>query len=271
MSRRSCGSASPTRPSTSRHSTGPRPGRAGSGGRAAKPGRRKVVLATSIAETSLTIEGVHVIDPGLARARLRAEYRPHAVGDRAVSRAAADQRRGRAGEPSPASAIVCGKRRPRARSRPMPGPRSCPPISRRFPRLRRLGRCRPDGTGLPRPPAGPALKEARALLQQLHALDEAGRITETGRRLRNLPLPPRLARMVLVAGEAGQARDAADLAAVLVERGLGGDTTDWWSASSASAATARRGPRTCGAWQRVGLERAGRRPGRARACLPVPC
>jgi ATP-dependent helicase HrpB len=64
------------------------------------------------------------------------------------------------------------------------------------------------------------------LLRQLHALDEGGRITDIGRRLRDLPLPPRLARMVLAAGERGQARDAADVAAVLVERGLGGDGVD---------------------------------------------
>jgi ATP-dependent helicase HrpB len=76
------------------------------------------------------------------------------------------------------------------------------------------------------PPPAPAVKEARVLLQQLHALDHEGRITETGRRLRDLPLPPRLARMVLVAGAKGHARDAADVAAVLVERGLGGDAVD---------------------------------------------
>jgi ATP-dependent helicase HrpB len=64
------------------------------------------------------------------------------------------------------------------------------------------------------------------LLRQLHALDDGGRITDTGRSLRDLPLPPRLARMVLAAGERGQARDAADVAAVLVERGLGGDAVD---------------------------------------------
>ena len=77
------------------------------------------------------------------------------------------------------------------------------------------------------PPAA-ALNEARALLEELGALDPDGRITESGRRLRALPLPLRLARMVLAAaGRSPEtARDAADLAAVLVERGLGGDAVD---------------------------------------------
>ena len=158
-------------------------------------GRRKVVLATSIAETSLTIEGVRVvIDSGLARARLRAEYRPHAVGDRA------GLARRRRPAPGPRGAnrarhlLSSVGRGGHGRARgPMPGPRSCPPISRRFSSTAPPGalptrRDWPSST-----PAGPALKEARALLQQLHALDEAGRITETGRRLRNLLPPPRLA------------------------------------------------------------------------------
>ena len=76
------------------------------------------------------------------------------------------------------------------------------------------------------PPPAPALKEAQGLLRELDALDPEGRITETGRSLRALPLPPRLAKMVMAAGAGGQAREAADLAAVLVERGLGGDTVD---------------------------------------------
>ena len=77
-------------------------------------------------------------------------------------------------------------------------------------------------------PPAPAVKEARALLGELGALDAAGRITEMGRRLRALPLPPRLARMVLAAAEHGPdaAREAAEIAAVLVERALGGDAVD---------------------------------------------
>ena len=70
------------------------------------------------------------------------------------------------------------------------------------------------------------MSEARALLADLGALDGDGRLTEIGRQLRALPLPPRLAKMVVAAGSEGRAREAADLAAVLVERGLGGDAVD---------------------------------------------
>ncbi len=76
------------------------------------------------------------------------------------------------------------------------------------------------------PPPAPALAEARTMLDGLGALDADGRLTETGRRLRALPLPPRLARMVATAAQDGRGRAAANLAAVLVERGLGGDAVD---------------------------------------------
>ncbi|MER2264508.1 ATP-dependent helicase C-terminal domain-containing protein, partial [Methylobacterium oxalidis] len=76
------------------------------------------------------------------------------------------------------------------------------------------------------PPPAPALKEAREMLRALSAIDADGRLTPVGARLRALPLPPRLARMVVSAAERGSARAAADLAAVLVERGLGGDGAD---------------------------------------------
>jgi ATP-dependent helicase HrpB len=75
------------------------------------------------------------------------------------------------------------------------------------------------------PPAA-ALNEARTLLSQLGAIDAAGRITEEGRKLRALPLPPRLARMVVDAGAAGDGETAAAIAALLTERGLGGDDVD---------------------------------------------
>src|SRR5581483_11133976 len=73
------------------------------------------------------------------------------------------------------------------------------------------------------PPPAAALSEARALLIELGAIDAQGRITEEGRRLRALPLPPRLARMVVGAAAEGAGLVAAEIAAVLTERGLGGD------------------------------------------------
>jgi len=195
----------------------------------AKPGRRKVVLATSIAETSLTIEGVRVVvDSGLARVPV---YEPNIGLTRLetvrVSRAAADQRRGRAGRTEPGVCYRLWEEAATGALEPFGRPEI---LSADLAPL--LLDCAAWGVADPTtlafldsPPA-PALKEARALLQQLGALDGEGRITEVGHKLRDLPLPPRLARMVLLAGASGQARDAADVAAVVVERGLGGDAVD---------------------------------------------
>ncbi|WP_201862237.1 ATP-dependent helicase HrpB [Microvirga soli] len=195
----------------------------------AKPGRRKVVLATSIAETSLTIEGVRVVvDSGLARVPV---YEPNIGLTRLetvrVSRAAADQRRGRAGRTEPGVCYRLWEEAATGALEPFGRPEI---LSADLAPL--LLDCAAWGVADPMalsfldPPPAPALKEARTLLQQLGALDGEGRITDVGRRLRDLPLPPRLARMVLLAGETGQARDAAGVAAVLVERGLGGDAAD---------------------------------------------
>jgi ATP-dependent helicase HrpB len=76
------------------------------------------------------------------------------------------------------------------------------------------------------PPPAPALKEARSLLRELGALDGDGRITAEGNSLRALALPPRLARMIVDSHRFGAGEEAADIAAVLTERGLGGDSVD---------------------------------------------
>ena len=92
--------------------------------------------------------------------------------------------------------------------------------------------CAEWGTADPRqlswldPPPAAAIDAAREELAELEALDENGRITAIGRRLRSLPLPPRLARMVIVAAGIGHAEEAAGIAAVMVERGLGGNDPD---------------------------------------------
>ena len=195
----------------------------------APAGRRKIVLATSIAETSLTIEGVRVvIDSGLARVP---RYEPDVGLTRLetvrVSRAAADQRRGRAGR---TESGICY----RLWDEPQTGsfePYTRPEIlsadlSSLLLDLAQWGTRDPAALAFLDPPPAAALNEAWALLAELGALDADGRITDEGRRLRALPLPPRLARMVVdVAGE-GMGGFAAEIAAVLTERGLGGDDTD---------------------------------------------
>ncbi|MBC6980668.1 ATP-dependent helicase HrpB [Caulobacter sp. 17J80-11] len=195
----------------------------------APPGRRKVVLATSIAETSLTIQGVRVvIDCGLARVP---RYDPASGLTRLetvrVSRAAADQRRGRAGRTEPG---VCYRLWEEPETRSLP-PFARPEIletdlSRLALDLARWGARGPEGLAFLDPPPQAAWREARTLLQRLQALDAHGDLTEHGRALADLPLPPRLAHMVVEGAAAGAAGQAGRVAALLTERGLGGADTD---------------------------------------------
>src|SRR6187401_2514814 len=195
----------------------------------APPGRRKVVLATSIAETSLTIEGVRVvIDSGLSRVP---RYEPDVGLTRLetvrVSRAAADQRRGRAGrvEPGvcyrlwdePQTASLAAYTQPEILSAD---------LSSLVLDLAQWGVRDPGTLAFLDPPPAPALKEANSLLSELGALDADGRITAEGQSLRALALPPRLARMIVDSHRLGAGEEAADIAAVLTERGLGGDSVD---------------------------------------------
>ena len=192
-------------------------------------GHRKVVLATSIAETSLTIEGVRiVVDCGLARVP---RYEPDTALTRLetvrASRAAVDQRRGRAGrtEPGvcyrlwdePQTASFAAYTQPEILSAD---------LSSLVLDLAQWGVSDPATLAFLNPPPTPALKEARGLLRELGALDGDGRITAEGKRLRELALPPRLARMIVDSHALGAGKTAADIAAVLTERGLGGDHVD---------------------------------------------
>jgi len=195
----------------------------------APPPRRKVVLATSIAETSLTIEGVRVvIDAGLAR---MPHYEPDVGLTRLetvrVSRASADQRRGRAGrtEPGicyrlwdePQTASLAAANKPEILAADLSG---------FLLDLAYWGVSDPSSLAFLDPPPAAALAQARRLLGELGAVDAQRRITDAGRALRSLPLPPRLARMVLDAARHGAAELAATIAVVLTEPALGGKDVD---------------------------------------------
>ncbi|WGS27352.1 ATP-dependent helicase HrpB [Bradyrhizobium sp. ISRA464] len=195
----------------------------------APKGTRKVVLATSIAETSLTIEGVRiVVDSGMARVP---RYEPDIALTRLetvrASRAAVDQRRGRAGRIEPG---VCYRLWDEPQTASLPA-YTAPEIlsadlSSLVLDLAQWGVSDPAGLAFLDPPPAPALKEAKSLLTELGALDGGGRITAEGNSLRALALPPRLARMIVDSARFGAADEAAEIAAVLTERGLGGDSVD---------------------------------------------
>ena len=195
----------------------------------ATSGRRKVVLATSVAETSLTIEGVRVvIDGGLSRVpRFEPSSGLTRLATVRVSRSSAEQRRGRAGRTEPG---MCYRLWDEAETRGLV-PHQRPEILEADLTgfaldLARWGARSTEGLALlDQPPAG-AFAEARKVLERLGALDEAGALTAHGRRMTRIPLPPRLAHMVAVAGDAGDAALGARIAAVLSEPGLGGNDLD---------------------------------------------
>ena len=195
----------------------------------APDGKRKVVLATSIAETSLTIQGVRVvIDSGVARVP---RYDPASGVTRLatirVSRAAADQRRGRAGRTEPGA---CYRLWDEAETRALPA-YADPEIldadlSGLALDLARWGAKDAADLDFLDPPPVAAFNEARALLERLEALDHDGVLTAHGRALADMPLAPRLAHMILKAAETGQAPRAARIAALITERTLGGRDAD---------------------------------------------
>jgi ATP-dependent helicase HrpB len=195
----------------------------------APKGRRKVVLATSIAETSLTIEGVRiVVDSGVSRVP---RYEPDIGLTRLetvrASRAAVDQRRGRAGRTEPGVCYRLWDEPQTASLAPYTQPEILSAdLSSLLLDLAQWGVSDPSTLAFLDSPPAPALKEARSLLRELGALDADSRITEEGRSLRALALPPRLARMIVDSHRLGAGEQAAEIAAVLTERGLGGDSVD---------------------------------------------
>ncbi len=186
----------------------------------AADGRRKVVLATSIAETSLTVPGVRiVVDGGFRRApRLDAASGLSRLVTLRISRAAAEQRAGRAGRTAPGVAIRLWSE---ALHRGLPLADRPEMLEAELSSLvldiAGWGASVADLAFLDPPPTG-AVKAARALLHDLDALDDDGRITATGRRMARLGTHPRLARMLVAAADDGERALAADLAALLEER-----------------------------------------------------
>jgi ATP-dependent helicase HrpB len=185
------------------------------------PGVRKVVLATSIAETSLTIEGVRVVvDSGLIRVP---RFSPRTGMTRletvTVSRASADQRRGRAGRLGPG---VCHRLWTEAEDAALQPHR--PPemleadLAPLALELAAWGVAEPAELRWLDPPPAAAIAQARELLAELGALDPAGAVTPHGRAMAALPLHPRLAHMLLRAKELRLGATACDLAALLGER-----------------------------------------------------
>ncbi len=195
----------------------------------APEGRRKIVLATSIAETSLTIDGIRiVIDSGFRRIPV---YEPATglttLATTRVSRAGADQRRGRAGRTSPGICIRLWNAGQTAALAPFETPEIlAADLSGLMLDLAAWGVSDPGTLAFLDPPPGPAWAEAKALLTRLDAITPSGALTAAGKALARLPLHPRLAHMVIAGAEDGDAERAAELAVLIGERGLGGDDID---------------------------------------------
>jgi len=236
------------------------------------PGERKVVLATSIAETSLTIEGIRVVvDSGMRR---YSEFDPTTGMSRLVtgkvSQAAADQRRGRAGRLSAGDCYRLWSEGTHASLSPQTPPEilhaDLAPLALE---LSCWGATDANTLAWLDPPPAAPLAQARELLLQLEAIDATTRITAHGRMLEKLGMHPRLAHMLVKARDLGAARLACDIAAILSERdilraGVGardadlrlriavlrGDNRDVPAGATVDARARSQAQRSSGNWQR---------------------
>ena len=144
-----------------------------------------------------------------------------------MSRANADQRRGRAGRTEPGVCYRLWEEAANGGLQPYAAPEILSAdLSGLALDCALWGVADPSKLALLDPPPRAALQEARALLSEIGAIDGDGRTTEEGRAIASLALPPRLARMVVDAARAGEARTASEIAVLLTERGLGGDAVD---------------------------------------------
>ncbi len=212
-------------------------------------GRRRIVLATAIAETSLTLDGVSiVVDAGLSR---RAEFDKAAGVTRLVthraSQAAAAQRAGRAARQGPGTAYRLWEEAAHA-GRPAfePPEMLTSDLAPLRLTLAQWGGADPAGLAWLDPPPPAAIAAAEGTLAALGALDSDGLITAHGRKMAALPMEPGLANMLLFAARHGASVEAARLALLLQERGLGGRGEDLslrldrWNADRSARAEASR-------------------------------
>lgn len=228
-------------------------------------GRRRIVLATAIAETSLTLDGVSVVvDAGLTR---RAEFDKAAGVTRLVthraSQAAAAQRAGRAARQGPGVAYrLWEEAAHNGRAAYGPPEMLTSDLALLLLSLAQWGAAEPEKLPWIDPPPAAALAAAMSTLQTLAALDRDGRITPHGRSMAALPMVPQLAHMLLYAAQHGAARDAALLALLLQERGLGGRGEDLaarldrWKGERGSRAEASR--KLAQRWEKRAVELAGK-------------
>ncbi|WP_026379832.1 ATP-dependent helicase HrpB [Afifella pfennigii] len=242
--------------------------------RLAAPARRKLVLATSIAETSLTIEGVRiVVDCGFTR---RPRYDAGAGLTRLetvrVSRAAAEQRRGRAGRLEPGVCYRLWDEPQNAGLAPFDRPEILEAELSAFAlALLSWGVTDPKELAFLDPPPRAAFAEALALLSRLGAVDAKGLLTAHGRALAAFPLAPRLAHMLIAAAQRGMGAQAAEIAAIVSEPGLAGRAADlgerfqvWRASRSQRIAKARR---AAGGWAKL-AEKAAEQEGEQEALSP---
>ncbi|MEM1050823.1 MAG: ATP-dependent helicase HrpB [Pseudomonadota bacterium] len=218
-------------------------------------GRRRIVLATAIAETSLTLDGVSVVvDSGLTRLAQydRTSGTMHLVTRRA-SQAAADQRAGRAARQAPGVAYRLWEQ-----GGHLGRPKFAPPeidtsdLAGLMLKLARRGVCDPSELQWLDPPPPASIAAARAQLDALGAIDPAGRLTDLGERISVMPMAPDQAAALLYGARAGCVEDVARLVMLLQERGLGGRGEDLaqrltqWNGDRSKRAS--RAARTVNGW-----------------------
>ena len=186
-------------------------------------GRRRIILATPIAETSLTIEGIHtVVDSGWKRSP---QFDPNSglsrLTTQRISRASATQRAGRAGRLGPGHCYRLWSEGEDHGLKPFDPPEILTAdLSQLVLELARWGVHTPEGLRWLDPPSAGHFSQAQSVLLALGALDQQGRITPLGKKMAELPTHPRLGHMLLAAAEHGATALACDLAALLSERDI---------------------------------------------------